>query len=913
MELQFYSCLASAKKQQLVQRGIRDTIISNIDPIKFSPFDDMFGYSGRIPSSNLLKRILIMENQRKQPFYRLELQRRNGKLLAIDHSFKFCKHLQYAGDSKMFTGLFSATNEYSEIRLNQFVQSTQFSEIKNSFINYCETAKIYGQDVKHIWTDRCCSDRAGLESVLPSLSQNTGKLLPLPDSVRLIKGLEASEICLGAYLDLLNESQDVVYFGLDCEWPTSGNAKCGKIALLQIANASNGHEILIFVTSTWGTSVPSNLQAFLSHKNAVFTGNRILSSDAKYLKEDYNLDLTNERVLKLNVLVKEKGFVNDARISLKNMTEIVLGYTLDKSMSYRMGSWDALLTNRISSTERNKLIEYAARDAWASLMIALKILNPGEDLQGISSGSEFSDSPISPPAAPTICGLTTHLDIFHAMKRITERMPAKHPLLYPFCLEFSRSIFIFDQNDLAAVSEYLSGIGLSFERKWIISPDWIKKRVKARIPGAAELKQRLIILKSKYSQIPNSAGQLFNNVVSKEWNNLMKHVEKSCLSDPEDFNLYVKKRKDRDGLQIYRCLRGTNAVELWHQYLEMRFSSWAAGPDFAQAAMDLLLNRRNCRASVRNRPNFPDFGHYEHYLIDEINDLFTYLYGERRYQHWNPRSETKILRESFGIVPILPLELQEEVTEADVIGYPNSLKRLAILTKCKVPMLGMYGREEKLVFIKAVPKYIFGDSINAEKMANDWNLGRLDIIESTQRQLKRKLNISSLQPLGTNNIWKKSATTLDQYFNIYLKSVQRKNLINQISAVHIMDDDLVELEEFEPEPVGNLNLKAPTLLLDPNMDQYFMNDNVIEIAAHPNSFVGANSTIQHSYVKNAIHDNDPQTKKSKNRKKCKDCYNNFRIYMEESDAIVKSRTCPRPYNAKARCSSVASSTAANYQ
>jgi hypothetical protein len=59
-------------------------------------------------------------------------------------------------------------------------------------------------------------------------------------------------------------------------------------------------------------------------------------------------------------------------------------------------------------------------------------------------------------------------------------------------LEFNRSIFVFDQNDLADVSEYLSGIGLNLKRKWIISPDWIKKRVKARIPRAAELKQRLL-------------------------------------------------------------------------------------------------------------------------------------------------------------------------------------------------------------------------------------------------------------------------------------------------------------------------------------------------------------------------------------------------------------------------------------
>lgn len=358
--------------------------------------------------------------------------------------------------------------------------------------------------------------------------------------------------------------------------------------------------------------------------------------------------MPENKVLRLNAIAKAQGLVGTARISLKALCETILGYTLDKAASCRTSSWDF---GPVAQRKRKEMIDYAARDAWASLLIGMKLQDPVafQNNSPISdSGSELSSSPISPNVANPEHRVTVHLDVFHAMARITERMPSKHPLLYPFCLELSRAFFILDAEDKRNIEEHLSTKGMSFERKWIINPDWIKCRVKARIPPPAILKSRLLLVKNKYSNaaVSNSEdGPLLNNIVLKEFDNLMVHVSKGCLSDPEDFNLYVKKRKDQDGLQLYRCLRGTNAVELWHQFIEMKFSSWNAGPDFAQAAMNVLLNRRNIRASVRNRPNFTDFGHYEHNLIDEINDLYFYLFGQRRYAHWNSRKETKALRE----------------------------------------------------------------------------------------------------------------------------------------------------------------------------------------------------------------------------------------------------------------------------
>lgn len=111
MELQFYSCLTAIKKKQAGQRGARETLVSFDTPIIFPDFKDIHGYAGRIPSAKLLRRAIILDSQRKNAFYTLEMQRRSGRILAIDHSFKFAKHLQQAGDCKMFTGLFSGSTD----------------------------------------------------------------------------------------------------------------------------------------------------------------------------------------------------------------------------------------------------------------------------------------------------------------------------------------------------------------------------------------------------------------------------------------------------------------------------------------------------------------------------------------------------------------------------------------------------------------------------------------------------------------------------------------------------------------------------------------------------------------------------------------------------------------------------------
>ncbi|KAI3634284.1 hypothetical protein MIR68_007888 [Amoeboaphelidium protococcarum] len=93
-------------------------------------------------------------------------------------------------------------------------------------------------------------------------------------------------------------------------------------------------------------------------------------------------------------------------------------------------------------------------------------------------------------------------------------------------------------------------------------------------------------------------------------------VDKGCLSDPPEIQLYYQTAIDQNRLKTYRCIRGTIDLQGGiHQKFVGKLKTWNAGPAFADAALAIVVHRQIMRASVRNRPAFPDLGHYNHYLV----------------------------------------------------------------------------------------------------------------------------------------------------------------------------------------------------------------------------------------------------------------------------------------------------------
>ena len=217
--------------------------------------------------------------------------------------------------------------------------------------------------------------------------------------------------------------------------------------------------------------------------------------------------------------------------------------------------------------------EYAARDAIASLLVYEKLsssINSFEHHIGNHDGM-FQ---------------RVLLDPFHALKRLT--VPINHPMAFKFAQAMRDAMFKIHPDDKERVTKYLRDVeNVSFEEKMNQNSDWILKRVRRMIPEPTilsnDLKEAFAFFDNDTFNDPRKNDQpLIDKEVRRSFVELLKHVDKGCLSDPPGIPLYYEEKKcTKSNLMLYRCIRGTNDLEGGiHQKFSMNFKSWNAGPEF---------------------------------------------------------------------------------------------------------------------------------------------------------------------------------------------------------------------------------------------------------------------------------------------------------------------------------------------
>ncbi|KAI9318897.1 ribonuclease H-like domain-containing protein [Obelidium mucronatum] len=165
--------------------------------------------------------------------------------------------------------------------------------------------------------------------------------------------------------------------GLDTEWNTGPSGKVGKIQLLQLAikekllHDEKCTELILLIVLKEGYQLPRYVSEILNSPKALKIGSRVVSSDFKYLHEDFGISArssTSVDVCDVAHFCKRKGMVDKANTSLAKCCAAVLDFCLNKSDEIRRSDWSK---SRLSKQQK----EYAARDAWASLLIYLKLQN----------------------------------------------------------------------------------------------------------------------------------------------------------------------------------------------------------------------------------------------------------------------------------------------------------------------------------------------------------------------------------------------------------------------------------------------------------------------------------------------------------------------------------------------------------
>ena len=170
------------------------------------------------------------------------------------------------------------------------------------------------------------------------------------------------------------------------------------------------------------------------------------------------------------------------------------------------------------------------------------------------------------------------LDLFHAIQRITKKMPKRHPY-YHLCI-----------SDLRLVFRRPSDLG--------------RERTQST-PDSNELIENLNRFEKKWARMDISGWKILNDHVYKEIESLKVHIRKGCLS-----NIPV-------GL-------GTNRNERLHRHIKPHFSHTRLGLSLALALMTVLFYQYNSRylQKVTRKPRKPIWYQNATTNIDTTSDNF---------------------------------------------------------------------------------------------------------------------------------------------------------------------------------------------------------------------------------------------------------------------------------------------------
>ena len=125
------------------------------------------------------------------------------------------------------------------------------------------------------------------------------------------------------------------------------------------------------------------------------------------------------------------------------------------------------------------------------------------------------------------------------------------------------AIFVFNTDDVKAVTQVLQLKGRSFQDMLDENPKWILKRVRRTVPPPAQL---YFAVKEVYDHCADildakTSKPFFDFAAKQQATRNLKLIKEGWVSDPPDVQLYFDIGVDEQGLRIYRCVRGTNSVE----------------------------------------------------------------------------------------------------------------------------------------------------------------------------------------------------------------------------------------------------------------------------------------------------------------------------------------------------------------
>ncbi|KNZ75180.1 hypothetical protein J132_04665 [Termitomyces sp. J132] len=340
----------------------------------FLSFEDQSdnGFHGFTPSGQWLRDVYddVMEGHRDTLNQHTAML--PGRVCAIDHSHKIAKHVFKVNGVSIFTALLTVTNENGEICVCLFVATKSHSQYAEVLRNMSRDLTLYGHSQPELFYTDNMQDKGMLEHIFTSLLDKVTPIekyshLPnfsLPHSCTpqiLNSASEINNAIRGILNDLPTPSESQlggkIVVGFDSEWnmdtsPSGHIVGHGPPAVVQIAY-KNQVFILQIGEMLSRKKLPYELLNFLKdHRLAIAAG------------EDLD---TFQGGLDLASFAKQRLLITNARISLAELTAVILGKCLSKNQTERISSnWS---DQELTADQT----QYAACDAYACLCLFHKI------------------------------------------------------------------------------------------------------------------------------------------------------------------------------------------------------------------------------------------------------------------------------------------------------------------------------------------------------------------------------------------------------------------------------------------------------------------------------------------------------------------------------------------------------------
>jgi hypothetical protein len=260
-------------------------------------------------------------------------------------------------------------------------------------------------------------------------------------------------------------------------------------------------------------------------------------------------------------------------------------------------------------------------------------------------------------------------DIFHAMNRA--KVPVNHEAKKAYFNALRNAFLIWNPKKVEELEGKMKEGGSTdeeIEGMKYFSPHIYDECIERHAPAPRILYYRVRAVFTLFGKMVDSKTKktLFNAEAWKKANQVLKEILKGYYSDPPGVNLYSKKTRsdgtvmrNKYGMELIECFRGTNRVESYHKHLVPAVRSRCFGVKMADCLLAEKRHRHNQNISERRRAGFPKLGHFSSHKIDQLQELYVENHGCVLYPGWISASAYKPTDESFDTIALHHTQLHD--------------------------------------------------------------------------------------------------------------------------------------------------------------------------------------------------------------------------------------------------------------